>query len=267
MFQGTAPLGFRGGSTNLYERTGDQPVNGRDPSGMQDIPRYPGVQGPGPSSPNTPRIPAASITQAEELKRWKEAAGARKLLDPQPPREIPGGTIVIIGNQEFANDPLFTTYFKSYKTAFTLNDAIKTIDDAFVNNNRKAVKVVLVVEGFRANRPKSGLNQFQFGPIGDTSKALELDRQNRVSETYNIDKFKQLEGKVELLWLISCAAAADQKTNGTNVTNQLADVLKAPVRAYSQVVEVSGWKDGVGKVDPDKTEWYSYDGATDIPKK
>jgi RHS repeat-associated protein len=32
------PIGFGGGQTNLYERTGDQPVNGRDPSGMLPIP-------------------------------------------------------------------------------------------------------------------------------------------------------------------------------------------------------------------------------------
>jgi RHS repeat-associated protein len=47
------PLGFGGGQTNLYERTADQPVNGRDPSGADPL----ALQGMGPQPAPTPGYP------------------------------------------------------------------------------------------------------------------------------------------------------------------------------------------------------------------
>jgi hypothetical protein len=204
---------------------------------------------------NAPSAPAPAPEEKE-----------MQLLDPQPPK-MSKGTIIIAGTPEFAENPAFKEYFKTgYEEAFTLAKLIEKIDAAFEKNKRQPVEVFLVVEGYNPKKPGSQKNQFQLGRKGPDGEPFVLDLENQVTGTHNIDKFKPLEGKVKLFWLYSCAAAADQKTNAMNVTNQLAGVLKGAVRAYSKVAGFYGISDGKGGVIPGSVQWKSYSQATDIPK-
>lgn len=169
-------------------------------------------------------------------------------MTPQPPRKVPPGTIVIIGNKDWEKG--VGDYFDKSQTEDTLDKMIGAIIDGFKQNGKNKVTVIMVVEGHNPNNPGSPKNHFQPGKIPPSKMPFVPDPDNQVikGNQKNIDKFKQVRGMVREIHLISCATGASLGSDPDNMVQLVSDAAQCPIKCHKYVVKLT-WREIDGKVD------------------